>query len=492
MTAELSGDQVTYLSEWANMFGNGIKAPDQVSVEFRFVHRDASQDRNDPNSSVAHDIVVVDIVSSLEDASVYCDTDLATLAIESGTALTGQTFQYAIAAGETATRVEFDYNQVIDPDTLDRVMSICRDTIYYTVDIQNAAGTWETVYSTKNDFSAEDLAYLDGTKISVGINQDEFMNDIQPLRESLDQTINVPMKICVRNDRGVEIPALAADFTLSVTGNGFGAECGPATLTKRDGAKNGVIAVPDVVAGATPEFTKIEVLNTIAVDGDVATCKPVFFLLVKDNDSVYKPYQEFIEILEGEAGSQVLTSVWNFNKKTGDFSLDLSSKDVALFRARFTTAGVTKMEFKVQAMQPGSTTVGPLINRANLPFADFEYVIEDQAAIDACVQNRLIKTDLTKDDVSRTKTTFDYRIAKAGETDETLVIGGLNVRPDVSENNCPLVRRIEYYSAVQGRFVEARTRDGGSGFFTRDDTNFKLTFAVTQTQFMDDILPMFV
>jgi hypothetical protein len=160
------------------MFGNGVTAPDQVDVEFRFVHRDASQDRNDPNSSVVTDIVVVEIKSSLEDAAVYCDTDLQTLAIESGTELTGQTYQYPIAAGEVATRVEFDYSQVIDPATLDRVMSICRDTIFYTVDIQNAAGTWDTVFSTKEDYSDEDLAYLDGTKISVGINQDEFMNDI--------------------------------------------------------------------------------------------------------------------------------------------------------------------------------------------------------------------------------------------------------------------------------------------------------------------------
>ena len=75
------------------------------------------------------------------------------------------------------------------------------------------------------------------------------MSEVQVKRGSLDQTIPIPAKMNVRNGRGVDIPALSSNFIISVTGTGEGAECGPATLTKRDGSKSGRIAVPDVVAG---------------------------------------------------------------------------------------------------------------------------------------------------------------------------------------------------------------------------------------------------
>jgi hypothetical protein len=172
------------------------------------------------------------------------------------------------------------------------------------------------------------------------------MNDIQTMRQAMDQNIDIPARVAVRNGRGEVLPALTSDFTVSVTGNGSGAACLDATITKRDGAKGTTVAVPDPVDGQV-EFTHFNVIQTLNVDGDTEGCEPVYMLFVKDTQAAvaYKPLEEFVEELRLEVAPAELTSEIHFDEHTGDVDVRLSNTDVDNLRARFTAAGVTSIDF---------------------------------------------------------------------------------------------------------------------------------------------------
>ena len=176
------------MSSWVKQFGEEghVGTPDKVTVELRFVYRDASHNKWDSTSPVKYDEVKIDILSSKEDPTVYCD-DLTALTIEAGTEVTGVTFDYPITTGEP---VEFDFGAVIDEAKYDKLKEICRETLFYTLDFQKPDGKWTTQFSTKWDAtdmeSREIMATLKEDKIEVAITQDQFMNDIQTMRGSMD------------------------------------------------------------------------------------------------------------------------------------------------------------------------------------------------------------------------------------------------------------------------------------------------------------------
>jgi hypothetical protein len=204
---------------------------------------------------------------------------------------------------------------------------------------------------------------------------------------------------------------------------------------------------------------------------------------------------EFIEVLEAEVAPAALSSEWTFDRSTGDLMLNLSDKDVELLRPRFTSGGVTKIEVAVYAMQPGSNTAGPLVDVTTLPTAEFEIEVLGQTEFDTCSTNRLVKTDLTIDQQNR-PSTFEYRIAQAGETQDALTVGGLNVHTDIAESTCVLSRSISVYDptwtssagTVAGRWIEVRDSD----FLTVDDSAFNFVIDASQTNYLDTIVPMFI
>jgi hypothetical protein len=55
----------------------------------------------------------------------------------------------------------------------------------------------------------------------------------------------------------------------------------------------------------------------------------------------------------------------------------LSDSDFQNVKARFTAGGVTSVDFRVIAMQPGSVTDGPLATLTDLPAAEFSVIIKD-------------------------------------------------------------------------------------------------------------------
>jgi hypothetical protein len=190
MTVDFDGTnlQEEYLSKWVKLFGEEghVGTPDKVAVDLRFVYRDASHNKHDSSSPVKYDEVKIEILSSKEDPTVYCD-ELTNLTIETGTEVTGVTFDYAITSGES---VEFDFGAVIDEAKYDKLKEICRDTLWYTLDFQNSEGKWNTQFSTKWEATdmenREIMATIKEGKIEVGITQDQFMNDVQTMRQAMD------------------------------------------------------------------------------------------------------------------------------------------------------------------------------------------------------------------------------------------------------------------------------------------------------------------
>jgi hypothetical protein len=164
-----------------------------------------------------------------------------------------------------------------------------------------------------------------------------------------------------------------------VTGDGSGAACQAETITLRDGSRGTTVAIPDVVDGAvsTTEFSMIQTINVVQGGTDGCTRKPVYTLLMKDtaDGDAYKPIEEMGEILRLEVPSGELTSSFHFNEETGQVDVKLSNSDVRDLMTRFTDAGVTTIDLKVVAMQPGSTTHGPLISLDNLPSAEFSITL---------------------------------------------------------------------------------------------------------------------
>jgi hypothetical protein len=239
------------------------------------------------------------------------------------------------------------------------------------------------------------------------------------------------------------------------------------------------------------------VLQTINVVGDIDGCSPVYMLYIKDtDDDTYKPLEEFIEIIEAEVVPATLTSDIDFNEETGDLNLHLSNADLELLRDRLTDdiTGKISLDVAVRAMQPGSNDFGPIASIDDLPLAEFNVEIFDHTVVDACGDNRVLKTDLTLNTpaVSRVNH-FTYRIAQAGETDEVLTVAGLNVHAD--DDTCALYRRIEvedptYENAdgTMGRWVEFRTSD----YATVSDADFKFDLEVTQSHYMYQLLEKFI
>jgi hypothetical protein len=162
---------------------------------------------------------------------------------------------------------------------------------------------------------------------------------------------------------------------VSVTGDGSGAACLDATITKRHGSRGTTVAIGEPTENEGS--TWVNVYPTLRVDGSLPDCKPVYMLYIKDtNDGdTYKPAEEFLEILRGEVGE--LTSRWTFKEHTGEVSWDLSDRDVKALRPRFTVGGVTSVDCRVIAMQPGSQTDGPLATLTDLPSSDFSITILD-------------------------------------------------------------------------------------------------------------------
>jgi hypothetical protein len=146
-------------------------------------------------------------------------------------------------------------------------------------------------------------------------------------------------------------------------------------------------------------------------------------------------------------------------------------------------------------MQPGSQNDGPLIPVANLPTGAFSVKVLEQTDIDACETNNLVKTDLTKfDGTSRTKSSFEYFIAKSGETVDTLTIAGLDVYAPVAEATCELVRSIEIEDQLvvdtDGQAVWFELRDDAD-YVTVSYTDFKFDIALDQGAYLSNIVPNF-
>jgi hypothetical protein len=380
MLVKLEGTnlQEKYLSEWVDTFRDPttVGTPDKLEALLRFAHRDASHNRWDAATQTKYDEFTLEILSSKEDPTVYCD-ELSALTLE--TDPSGATFDYTIAAGDVA-QAEFDFNVVLDEAKYAALKPICRDVLYYTLDFQKGDGKWTTQYSTKWDDTEREsrviMAELDRDlgKIKAAFSQHQFMNTIQKDAQSMDQTVTITGRGTARNGRGEVV--LSSTFTLAVTGDGSGAACQAATITKRDGSRGTTIAVPDVIDGAVV-ITEFSLMQTINVVGNTADCNPVFILLMKDtlDGDAYKPIEEMAEILRLEVPSGELTSTFRFDEETGEINISLSNTDVRDLRTRFTSAGVTTIDLRAVAMQPGSSTHGPLIALANLPSADFSITV---------------------------------------------------------------------------------------------------------------------
>jgi hypothetical protein len=177
--------QEKYLSEWVDMFREAttVGTPDKIEVQLRFAHRDASHNRWDPTTQTKYDEFRIEILSSKEDPTVYCD-ELAALTLESGTDASGASFDYAIASGDVA-QATFPFRVTIDEAKYAALKPICRDVLYYTLDFQKGDTKWTTQYSTKWDDAEKasrvmkaKLDMADG-EIVVAMSQDQFMNDIQ-------------------------------------------------------------------------------------------------------------------------------------------------------------------------------------------------------------------------------------------------------------------------------------------------------------------------
>jgi hypothetical protein len=113
----------------------------------------------------------------------------------------------------------------------------------------------------------------------------------------MTQTITIPARVAWRNQRTEVITALTSDFTVTVTGNGDGAQCLDANLSKINSAQNKIVAVTEVIAGEDIEFATIEILETLKVEVDIDECSPTFLIYMKDDDGDFKPIEEMKEIL---------------------------------------------------------------------------------------------------------------------------------------------------------------------------------------------------
>jgi hypothetical protein len=249
------------------------------------------------------------------------------------------------------------------------------------------------------------MAFLKDGEISVGVHQEKFMDTVQVWRGDMGQTQDIPTRVVWRDSRGTAYDALASELTISVTGNGSGAACLSSTITFESSAEGRTTAVEAVVAGEDVKFADVEILQTVIVTGDTDGCSPIFMLYMQDIDDAYKPIEGMKDILTGvvsEKGS-TLTSSFGFDEHTGDLTMHFSNSDVAHTKDRFEDAGKILVNLRVYAMQPGSQTDGPLATLTDLPYGDFTVEILEQAEIDACVDNKLVKTDLTLADESRTR-----------------------------------------------------------------------------------------
>jgi hypothetical protein len=129
-------------------------------------------------------------------------------------------------------------------------------------------------------------------------------------------------------------------------------------------------------------------------------------------------WDNLVTDLVAEKGDYLNSEV-TFNTDNGNMYARFSNFDLAALSDRFTTAGVTMIDYKIGAFVVGSTGEGAGALIENLVTADITFTMIDMATVADCAENKLTVTDLTIDEEYRI--IEDIALATSGGKSDTVV-----------------------------------------------------------------------
>jgi hypothetical protein len=262
--------------------------------------------------------------------------------------------------------------------------------------------TWVTAWKENTYYYADEestLQVIDGEVISFYLSQDEYFKSAQVMFETLDSSIEVPMRaVWYGLDGSIVVGAndvpLVDEFIFTVAGTGATSACVDKVVTYNDAARDYQV----VFDSLNEEEFWFEIPAALTTVAEAEGCEAVFKVYVQDSNSEeWHSWDQMVSTVKTHLTHSEVT-VSSKSEDYGSVYVTIHKTDIEYLQTLIVPGsdGSMKLNLLVAALVPGFALAGATTGLENLVQGQFSVTIYDYTKISACAGNVLWVGDQTE------------------------------------------------------------------------------------------------